>query len=88
MASTRFNYDSGRTIKHLQQSTGPGRYMLNVPGNGDKPEYMEDPHIRLEKWGGNLDNNAASGTAITYGMVTTNSFEISDLKFLNNNITA
>jgi hypothetical protein len=57
MASTRFNYDSGRTIKSLQQSTGPGRYMLNVPGNGDKPAYMEDPHIRAQKWGANLRTN-------------------------------
>ena len=57
MASTRFYYDSCRTIKSLQQSTDPGRYMLNVPGNGDKPAYMEDPHIRIQKWGGNLRTN-------------------------------
>ena len=37
MAFTRFNYDECRTKKILQQATGPGRYMLNVPGNGCKP---------------------------------------------------
>ena len=57
MASTRFFYDNCRTIKSLQQSTDPGRYVLNVPGNGDKPSFMEDPHIRVQKWGGNLRTN-------------------------------
>ena len=30
---------------------------MNVPGNGLKPYYMEDPYIRLQKWGGNLQTN-------------------------------
>jgi hypothetical protein len=54
MSNTRKFYDSCRTNKELQQSTDPGRYMLNVPGNGDKPAYMADPQIILQKWGGNL----------------------------------
>ena len=57
MASTRFKYDDARTIKSLQQSTDPGRWILNVPGNGDKPCYMEDPQIIPQKWGGNLRTN-------------------------------
>lgn len=57
MANTRFNYDPCRTIKNLQQSTDPGRYMLNVPGNGDKPCYIEDPQIIIQKWGANLRTN-------------------------------
>ena len=57
MASTRFNYDDCRTKKKLQQQTDPGRWILNVPGNGPNPCYMEDPHIRLQKWGGNLRTN-------------------------------
>jgi hypothetical protein len=32
--------------------------MLNVPGNGAIPDYMADPHIRAQKWGGNLRTNA------------------------------
>lgn len=54
MANTRFSYDPCRTIKKLQQSTDPGRYILNMPGNGDKPDYIEDPYIRIQKWGANL----------------------------------
>ena len=57
MANTRFNYDPCRTIKKLQQSTDPGRYILNVPGNGDKPCYIEDPQIIIQKWGANLRTN-------------------------------
>ena len=31
--------------------------MLNVPGNGSKPCYIENPSCRLQKWGGNLMTN-------------------------------
>jgi len=54
MAFTRFNYDECRTTKILQESTGPGRYMLNTPGSGCNPCFMSDPHIRMQKWGANL----------------------------------
>jgi hypothetical protein len=54
MANTRFNYDECRTKKYLQQSTGPGRYIMNAPGNGIDPTYTDEPQIRLQKWGGNL----------------------------------
>jgi len=57
MSFTRFNYDDCRTEKRLQQSTDPGRYMLNVPGNGMKPYYVADSHILAQKWGGNLWTN-------------------------------
>lgn len=57
MASTRFNYDPCRTKKQLQQQTDPGRWILNVPGNGANPCYMEDPQIRIQKWGANLRTN-------------------------------
>lgn len=57
MAFTRFHDDPCRIQKQLQQTTGTGRYMLNVPGNGDKPHYTEDPFIRMQKWGGNLMTN-------------------------------
>ena len=57
MASTRFKYDDSRTKKALQQSTDPGRWILNVPGNGANPCYMEDPQIIIQKWGGNLRTN-------------------------------
>ena len=57
MAFTRFHDDPCRITKQLQETTGIGRYMLNVSGNGDKPLYMDDPHIRMQKWGGNLLTN-------------------------------
>ena len=54
MANTRFNYDECRTAKILQESTGPGRYLLNTPGPGCNPCFIEDPHIRLQGIGPNL----------------------------------
>jgi hypothetical protein len=60
MACTRFYYDDCRTKKQLQQSTDPGRWILNVPGNGSKPCYMSDPQIIPQKWGGNLRTNTVN----------------------------
>ena len=50
MANTRFYYDPCRTKKELQQATDPGRWILNVPGNGENPYYIEDPQIRIQKF--------------------------------------
>ena len=60
MAFTRFHDDPCRIKKQLQQSTDPGRWILNVPGNGDKPYYMADPQIRIQGWGGNLMTNSTN----------------------------
>ena len=57
MSFTRFHDDKYRIEKNLQQSTDVGRYHLNVPGNGENPDYFADPHIRLSKWGGNYRTN-------------------------------
>lgn len=57
MAFTRFKYDEARTKKELQQSTDPGRWIMNVPGNGETPYYIEDPHIRIQNWGANMRTN-------------------------------
>ena len=57
MASTRFSSDYCRIEKQLQESTGPGRYMLNVPGQGSTLTFFDDPHIRMQSWGGNLRTN-------------------------------
>ena len=37
--------------KKLQEATGPGRYILNVPGNGSTPTFFNDPYIRVQKMG-------------------------------------
>lgn len=57
MAFTRFNNDPARIQKYLEESTNIGRYSLNVPGNGVNPSFINDPYIRMQKWGGNLSNN-------------------------------
>lgn len=58
MAFTRFHDDPCRIVKQNQQMTDPGRWTLNVPGNGDKPCYMMDPQIIPQKWAGNLWTNS------------------------------
>ena len=57
MAFTRYNYDEYQTKIKLQQSTDIGNYHLNVPGNGIQPYFIEDPNIRIQKWGGNIWTN-------------------------------
>ena len=57
MAFTRFHDDPCRIKKQLQQSTDVGRWILNVPGNGDRPDYIADPQIRIQTWGANLMTN-------------------------------
>lgn len=54
MAFTRFHDDEARVIKQLQQQTDQERWYLDVPGPGQKPSFMLDPHIISQKWGGNL----------------------------------
>ena len=71
MSFTRIRDDDIRVKKALEESVGPGTYMLSVPGNGINPDYMEDPHIRLEKWGANLDNNAIDLESDLRGMTRT-----------------
>lgn len=58
MAFTRFHDDPCRIMKQNEIMTGPGRYALDVPGNGAKPCFMMDPHIIPQKWGGNLWTNS------------------------------
>jgi hypothetical protein len=58
MAETRFNSDPCRISKKLQQMTDQGRYIMNMPGNGENPAYMADPQIIIQKWGANLRTNS------------------------------
>lgn len=60
MSFTRFNYDESRTKKQLEESTFSGRYMLNTPGPGSNLPFMEDSHIRLQKWGANAHMEGAN----------------------------
>lgn len=68
MSFTRFHDDPCRIMKQLQQSTDPGKWNLNVPGNGDKPCYMQDPQMRLQKWGANLLTNSINIESSLFGL--------------------
>jgi hypothetical protein len=68
MSFTRFHDDPARIKKQLEQSTGPGRYTLNVPGQGDKPCFMVDPCIRAQKWGANIMTNTVDIEAELFGL--------------------
>ena len=70
MSNTRFKSDEACVIKQLQQSTDPGRWILNVPGNGIEPSYMEDIHIRAQRWGGNLMTNSVDLESNLRGITT------------------
>ena len=58
MAFTRFHDDPARIQKSLIESTYSGIYHLNTPGNGLNLPYVNDVHVRLQKWGGNLQTNS------------------------------
>ena len=60
MASTRFYDDDARIKKKLEESLNVGLYHLDTPGNGLHVPFMEDPHLRLQKWGANLRNDTIS----------------------------
>jgi len=65
MSSTRFHNDPARIRKQLQESTDQGRYWLETPGPGYAVPFIEDPHIRLQSWGGNMrTNSVALNTAL------------------------
>lgn len=53
-------YDDARVSKQLQQSTDPGRYVLNVPGPADNTKYVESPMIRLQKFGNQIRTNSTN----------------------------
>ena len=84
MAFTRNHDDPNRVMKDLQESTDQGLYYLNQPGNGERPPFMVDPQIILQKWGANLHedrikidselkgiNYKLSKTPSTYHLTTT-----------------
>ena len=60
MSFTRFHDDPCRIAKQSEESSGPGRYALDTPGNGTTPSYMSDPYMRIQTWGGNLRTNSVN----------------------------
>jgi len=57
MAFTRFHDDPCRIQKRNQEISDQAQWIMNVPGNGDRPCFMNDPHIIPQKWGANLWTN-------------------------------
>lgn len=57
MSLTRFYDDDARVKKQLEESLNVGLYHLDAPGNGLRVPFLEDPQIRLQKWGANLRTN-------------------------------
>ena len=57
MAFTRAFDDKDRINMFQNQDVNNLKYMVNVPGNGTRPYYIEDPHIRLQKFGANISHN-------------------------------
>ena len=60
MSFTRFYDDPARIQKRLDLSTFEGRYQLNRPGPGTNMPFMEDPNLRLQSWGANLQTNTVN----------------------------
>lgn len=60
MSFTRFHDDPIRIESRLDLSTFEGRYQLNRPGPGLNMAFFEDPNLRLQKWGANLNSNTVN----------------------------
>lgn len=72
MANTRIGNDQCRIIKQNEQSTGPGRWISDVPGPGSNAPYVADPHIRIQHWAGNTWTNSMQiQNRFMRGMATT-----------------
>jgi len=68
MSFTRFNYDRDRTKKSIEESSFAGKYALNTPGPGVNVPFMEDPHIRAQKWGANMMTNTVNLESDLFGL--------------------
>ena len=55
MAFTRDNIEKMKV--NVNKYENGLSYMLNVPGTGDRPDYIADPQIRLQGFGANLSTN-------------------------------
>ena len=57
MAYTNSYYDDSKVKQYMDENTYIGQYTFHVPGNGKKPCYVSDPHVRLTHWGANRWTN-------------------------------
>jgi hypothetical protein len=68
MAFTRFRDDPIRIQKELAQSTFTGRYQLDTPGQGIDLPFLQDPQLRMQKWGANLRKNPVQLESDLFGL--------------------
>lgn len=87
MAFTRFHDDPVRIQKRLQESTFAGRYQLNTPGQGMNLPFVEDPNIRLQKWGANLRDNTVQFESELFGLTRPLNRDLIDINSYSNNQT-
>lgn len=71
MSFSSIKCDPARIAKELEQSTANGRYMLNVPGPGSNVGFLEDPFIRLQKFGANQRSNTLNIESDLFGLTRT-----------------
>jgi len=60
MSFTRFHDDPTRIQMQVYQSSFAGKYSLNTPGPGMDLPFMEDPNVRMQRWGANLQTNTVN----------------------------
>lgn len=58
--SSRFHDDPARVKKQTEISSFQCKYFLETPGPGMNPAFCEDPFIRLQSWGANLQTNTVN----------------------------
>ena len=68
MAFTRFHDDPARIQKQIDESSFLGKYMLNTPGQGIDLPYIEDPQVRLQRWGANIMTNPINLESDLFGL--------------------
>jgi hypothetical protein len=66
MAFTSFRNDPSRISKEMQISSYSARYFLDTPGQGIDLPFIEDPNIRMQRWGANLRNNTVNLETIAW----------------------
>ena len=71
MAFTRLFYDKDQVQTRLNEDYNNINYIVNVPGNGEKPYFIDDPHIRMQKFGGNLSYNLVDINSSLLGLDNT-----------------
>ena len=79
MSFTRFSDDPSRIKKQLDQTTFVGRYMLDVPGAGMDLPFVEDPQVRMQKWGANLRDNYVNLESDLLGMTRKTNRDLVDI---------